>query len=398
MAYRRRLTRDVTIYDSGKCYNGYTLFAPTFERHAWLVDMHGRICHHWELDNPPASHGKLLPNGNLMWQAKGEGAIQDFVGSGSELVEYDWEGNKLWRWDEPGINHDFLVLPNGNLIINVYVPMPDEVSRKVKGGLPGTELRGKIWSCCLKEITRQGEELWEWNLYEHLDLENDVLCPLCPRHVWGFINSLDLLPDGKILFTMRLLNDFGVLDPASGEIVWRYGRDRELGHPHCCSVLENGNYMIFDNGLHRRGANPDLQIADIAASRVIEIDPQTREVVWQYMDPLAPNFFSAICSGARRLPGGNTLICEATKGHIFEVTAGKEIVWDYQSPFAVTRPDYWGWSISATVWQAHRFAPDFPGFAGRDLDPDRFEFGFRKRGRKDIEEEQTIKRLTSLGY
>lgn len=398
MPYRRKLTQDVTIHDSARTYDGYTLFAPTFGNDAWIIDMKGRVVQHWELDNPPASHGKLLANGNLMWQAKGEGSIQDFVGSGSELVEYDWDGNRLWRWEEPGINHDFIPLPNGNVIINVYVPMPDDVTKNVKGGMAGTELRGKMWSCCLKEITREGEELWTWNLYEHLNIETDILCPLCPRHVWGFINSLDLLPDGKILFTMRLLNDFGVLDPKTGEIVWRYGRDKELGHPHCCSVLDNGNFMLYDNGLHRQGADPELQIADIAASRVIEIDPKTKEVVWQYNDPLAPNFFSAICSGARRLPNGNTLICEATKGKIFEVTHDMELVWEYQSPFLVMRPNYWGWTLSATVWQAHRYAPDFPGFEGRDLDPERWEWAIRKKSAATIEEEATIKRLKSLGY
>lgn len=398
MAYRRKLTQDVTVYDSARTFDGYTLFAPTFGTDAWIIDMKGRICQHWSLETAPASHGKLLPNGNLMWQGKGEGSIADFVGSGSELVEYDWAGNRLWRYEEVGLNHDFLVLDNDHLVINVFKPMPDEVTAKVRGGLAGTELRGQMWSCCLKEITRAGETLWEWNAYEHLDPETDVLCPLCPRHVWGFINSLCALPDGKILFTLRLLNDFGVLDPATGEVVWRFGRDRELGHPHSVSLVGGGNYMIYDNGLHRVGSDPALQIADIAASRVIEIDPETREIVWQYMDPLAPHFFSAICSGAERLPNGNTLICEATKGKVFEVTRDCDVVWEYHSPFLVPRPNYWGWTISATVWQAHRYAFDHPGLADKNLDPDRYEWVLRERSQKDIEEEQTLKRLKSLGY
>jgi Arylsulfotransferase (ASST) len=397
MPYRRRLTSDVSVYSSAKTCDGYTLFAPTFGKDAWLIDMNGRVCHHWELENPPASHGKLLPNGNLMWQAAAPGSLSYFVGSGSELVEYDWEGNKVWRWEEQGINHDFLTLPNGNIVINVYTQMPDEQAAKVKGGIPGTEVEGgRIYTSTLKEISREGEVLWEWSLADHLDPETDIMCPLCPRRVWGFINSLDLMPDGRILFMMRLLNDVGIMDPSSGEITWRFGRDKQLGHPHCCKVLENGNITLFDNGLHRHSATD--HVGDISASRVIEIDPGSNEIVWQYMDPLAPNFYSAICSGAQRLPNGNTLICEATKGKLFEVTPGKEIVWEYQSPFLVTRPNYWGWTISATVWQAHRYAPDYPGLAGKDLDPGNYEFKFRSRTAKDIEEEETVKRLTSLGY
>jgi len=398
VAYRRKLTQDVTVYDPSRAFNGYTFFAPTFQSDAWLIDMRGNICHHWELEMPPASHGKLLPNGNVMWQCKGEGSLTDFVGSGSVIREVDWDGNEVWRYEEPGLNHDFLVLENGNLVVNVYVPMPDDVARRVKGGIPGTELRGRMWTCLIKEITREGETVWEWNIAEHLDIGKDVLCPLCPRHVWGFCNSLDRLPDGKILFTLRLLNDVGIFDPRTGEITWRFGRDKELGHPHSCSYLENGNILLFDNGLHRVGSDPNLQIADIAASRVIEIDPKTNEIVWQYMDPLAPNFFSAICSAAERLPNGNTLICEATKGRFFEVTRDMEIVWEYFSPFLVTRPNYWGWTLAVTVWAAHRYAPDYPGLQGKDLDPERYEWTIRLKSRKSLEEEAVLKRLKSLGY
>lgn len=396
--YRRKLTDDVTVHDPSKAFEGYTFFAPTFEKVAWLVDMQGRVVHRWEMETAPASHGKLLPNGHVMWQGKGPGSIADFVGSGSELVEVDWDGNKVWRYEEVGLNHDFLVLDDDRLIINVFTPIPGDRVEDIQGGIPGTELRGQIWTCCLKEISRVGEVLWEFNVAEHLDLEDDVLCPLCPRHVWGFCNSLARLPDGNILFPLRLLNDLAVLDPEKGEIVWRLGKDKELGHPHSCSVLPNGNFLLYDNGLHRVGADPELQIADISASRLVEIDPETREIVWQYMDPFAPNFYSAICSSAQRLPNGNTLICEATKGRLFEVTKEKEIVWEYHSPFLVTRPSYWGWTLAKTIWDAQRYAPDYPAFEGKDLDPENYEFVIRRRGEAEKREEAELKRLKSLGY
>ena len=37
-------------------------------------------------------------------------------------------------------------------------------------------------------------------------------------------------------------------------------------------------------------------------------------------------------SSARRLPNGNTLICEGDFGRIFQVTPGGEIVWEYVNP------------------------------------------------------------------
>jgi hypothetical protein len=43
---------------------------------------------------------------------------------------------------------------------------------------------------------------------------------------------------------------------------------------------------------------------------VIEVNRATKEVVWQYHDKPAQNFFSPYISGAQRLPNGNTLIIE----------------------------------------------------------------------------------------
>jgi len=397
MNNRRKLTQDVTIYDSAKTFDGYTLFAPTFGTDAWLIDMRGRVVNHWEMQHAPASHGRLLPNGNLMWQGKGPGSMdKHFVGSGSELVEVDWDGNEVWRYDEIGLNHDFLPLPNGNIIINIFTPLPDDLAKNVKGGIPGTELDGKMYTGVFKEITRDGETVWSWNPSEHLDPDKDAICPMCNRHVWGFNNSMALMGDGKLLFTLRLLNRVCMLDRKSGQIVWEFGEGEAIGHPHCCTALDNGNVLLFDNGLHRYST--ELNLADFAASRVIEIDPKKKEIVWKYQDPLAPNFFSAICSGAQRLPNGNTLICEATKGRLFEVTTEGEIVWEYMSPFTVMRPNYWDWTISATIWQGHRYAPDHPAFIGKDLDPHRWEWVIRKRPKEVSAEEEALKRLESLGY
>ena len=63
--------------------------------------------------------------------------------------------------------------------------------------------------------------------------------------------------------------------------------------------------------------------------RVLEIDPVTLAVAWLYA---APNFFSTNISGAQRLANGNTLITEGAPGRVFEVTAEREIVWEYINP------------------------------------------------------------------
>jgi hypothetical protein len=80
-------------------------------------------------------------------------------------------------------------------------------------------------------------------------------------------------------------------------------------------------------------------------SRVLEIDPISLDIVWQYtpaeagfLIPLdASRFYSPFVSSAQRLPNGNTLINEGSDGRIFEVTRSHELVWEYISPYRGSR-------------------------------------------------------------
>jgi hypothetical protein len=57
------------------------------------------------------------------------------------------------------------------------------------------------------------------------------------------------------------------------------------------------------------------------------------KIVWEYREKRESDFFSPRMSNAQRLPNGNTLICEADFGRLFEVTTGRELVWEYVDPY-----------------------------------------------------------------
>jgi len=80
-------------------------------------------------------------------------------------------------------------------------------------------------------------------------------------------------------------------------------------------------------------------------------------------------FASHYISSAQRLPNGNTLIDEGADGRLFEVTAQKEIVWEYVNP-------YFGTEEGATtnrVFRAQRvpydWVPQLPKPAERAVNP-----------------------------
>jgi hypothetical protein len=117
---------------------------------------------------------------------------------------------------------------------------------------------------------------------------------------------------------------------------------------------------VFDNGFHRRGPG-------MSFSRVVEVNPKTGEIEWEYRGNPPNSFYSFFASGCQRLPNGNTLICESINGRLFEVTPDKEKVWEYINPFYSKSPR--GSELSNQVFRAYRYGHDYAGIKGRDLNP-----------------------------
>ena len=190
------------------------------------------------------------------------------------------------------------------------------------------------------------------------------MSPGSPRRARSHGNSLNVTPGGDLLVSFRQTSTIGIADRESGDFKWKWGPG-EIKHQHNPTHLDSGMVLLFDNGSHRRGMD---------YSRVIEVDPDTNEIVWDYRGEPTMSFYSYNISSAERLPNGNTLICEGAPGRIFEVTPGKEIVWEYINPYflGVKRPTSANPSkYTNSVFRAHRYGPGHPALQGRDLDPAR---------------------------
>ena len=204
----------------------------------------------------------------------------------------------------------------------------------------------------------------EWRSWEHLDPEEDVICWLEGRHEWTHENALSVTADGDLLVSFRQTSTIGIVDKKTGDFSWKWGPG-EISHQHNPTFLDNGRVLLFDNGPHRPG---------FSHSRVIEVDPATNEIAWEYQGDPPISFYSYHISGAQRLPNGNTLICEGAPGRFFEVTPSNEIVWEYVNPVLAPSGRGGGGGASGmanSVFRVHRYGPDHPALAGKDLDPGR---------------------------
>jgi hypothetical protein len=157
-----------------------------------------------------------------------------------------------------------------------------------------------------------------------MEPERYPITPQDMRHEWTHGNTVAETAEGHILVSFRNISTVVMIERATGNILWQIGGP-PLAQQHDPRPLPNGNILIFDNGTHRHDHPATF-------SRVIEVDPKTTAIVWEYFDQSLFEFFSPYISGAQRLANGNTLICEGCHGRIFEVTQGGEVVWEYVNP------------------------------------------------------------------
>lgn len=349
-------------YNPQLSYRGYTLFSAG-ERSAFLMDMEGRFVHQWQ--NPKGiSNPKLLPNGNLIalaWPSENVAGQRGLNGQAAACYELDWDGNVVWEYADPWVHHDYERLPNGNTLLVKWVPLPKRLVRKIKGGYHNEEddpnhMLGDL----VIEVDSAGSIVKQWKSWEHLDPATEIICPLDHRMEWTHCNSISLTPKGDWLLSFRRVSTIIEVNARSGKIKWKWG-DGTTSHQHDAKYSSAQTITIFDNGVHRRG---------IDFSRAIEINAKTRKIVWEYAQDPPFSFHTIMGGSVDRLPNNNVLICETAKGHFFEVTRNKNVVWEYINPFFVTNPRLGG-RINM-VFQVHRYGLDHPALENRDLDPDRY--------------------------
>jgi hypothetical protein len=322
-------------YDPDRASPGFTLFTPnTGGGLVVLIDIEGNVSHTWQLPYPPGLYGYLTDRGTLFYNGKipndtytGQRAYQ-----GGVAMEVDWSGNVCWEVRYADHHHDGRLLRNGNIVLLCAAALPPDVASHVQGGLAGTEDPGGMYSDSLVELTTAGVKVWEWHIWDHLDpATHPITSPADTRAEWSHGNAVFELPDGDLLFSMRNVSTVIRINRQTGAIDWELGPP-PLSGMHAINPLPNGNLLLFDNGPYRVD---QARIAPSAApfSRVLELDPATNDIVWEYRDGVPHSFFSALISNAQRLPNGNTLINEGLSGRLFEVTSDGDVVWEYVNPY-----------------------------------------------------------------
>ena len=277
---------------------GYILFNLRGDDTVYLIDRQGREVYRWELDGITL-FARLLENGSLLvsgTDGRWNGGVR----------QIDPAGQTLWQYRHPAQHHDFLPLPNGNILL---------LSRQRKspaqlialGADPQNLPSQGLAAAHILEIQPTppdgGQILWEWSAWDHLIQDFDPTKPHYgpvadhPERIdlnynlahaahwrrpwdWQHSNSLAYNPQlDQIMLSIRHFSEIWILDHSTttaaargstggrsnrgGDLLYRWGNprawqagtpaDQQLFWHHNAHWIEPGrpgagNILIFNNG------------------------------------------------------------------------------------------------------------------------------------------------------
>jgi hypothetical protein len=352
----------VTIYETDRCWNGYTLLnsqsghqpdpnGPLYW--AILVDMEGNLVNEWAFTKVPI---KMIPGGYLWGIA------------GKAFTLMDWDRNVVRELNlKP--HHDFQIEGNP---VGYYAPGSEAMFEggkmlllertKPDQGLTAHISDYNLLDDALSVVDAGGNVLWQWKAWEHFEqmgfgaAAKDAIRTVCvaekkPNETdWTHGNAAAWLGPNKwydqgdlrfhpenVIISLRTMNITAIVARydhpegqwLSGDIVWRIGPDYSQGNPehklgqiigqHHSHMIPQGlpgagNIMIFDNGTDagygavvsglERGTYPNT-LSDF--SRVVEFNPVTMDLVWEYKQ----QYPTADLDGDGDIKGNERKFCSA---------------------------------------------------------------------------------------
>jgi hypothetical protein len=332
-------------YDPSRAFNGLTIYTAVKSQFpVRLMDMQGNTVHQWNLpfeqlegdrdDGLPLRRSvseltvaspRLLPNGDLLAVI----GTTTFTPWGYGIIKVDKDSNLLWKYMKQA-HHDLDIAPDGRIYALLH--------KVIRSPWPGLErITTPFLDDQIAVLSPEGEELAVVSVLEAIQdsTYQSLLMFVNPDQAKGdllHVNSITWLDEsmasrlpnaveGDVLISMRQIDVLAVLDLDTRVIKWAVRGPWHMQHDP--DVLADGSLLLFDN----RG-----DMKNGGTSRVLEFDPQTLEIIWEYPGHSEEILFTSIYGSQQRLPNGNTLISESNNGRLIEVTRSGDVVWEYKIP------------------------------------------------------------------
>ncbi|KUO59685.1 hypothetical protein APF79_05955 [bacterium BRH_c32] len=304
---------DSTAFD-GATFLTVSTAAPNIGYYYMIIDNNGNPIFYDKAEEG-SENFHMLPNGNtvineeLTLHGWAGGSESNYLILDSNFAHIDTYQMKNGYMAD---SHEFLMLPNGHVIMNCYDLQPVDLSSEVEGGKPNAMVAGSV----MQELDNDKNVVFQWRSWDHFNYLdtyfNTTLSAFDPIH----INSIELTVDGNLLISSRNLNEITKINRQTGDIIWRLGGknnqftfigEDETNKPlyfsrtHDVRQLPNGNITVFDNGMDRKSAKFSRAIE----YKIDEVN-KTAELVFDYRH--LPDIYAQFQGSFRRLPNGNMFI------------------------------------------------------------------------------------------
>ena len=263
------------LLNTGRAFDGYTLFTPIAEGNAYLIDNAGRAVHSWDKGRGGNATPYLLEDGSVIRVSRG-------------ITQHAWDGSLIWDFAYNNASyqghHDIEVLPNGNVLLLAKEFKTGEEAI-AEGRDPDALNTGRLESEKIVEVRRTGpttgEIVWEWRVWDHLSQDFDpakdnyAVVGEHPELIdinfgetnpngndddWLHANSIDYNPElDQIVLSVRQFSEPWVIDHSTsteeaashsggtsgmgGDILYRWGNpqayragaaaDQKIGRASC---------------------------------------------------------------------------------------------------------------------------------------------------------------------
>ena len=384
---------------------GMRLYGELSSTQAHLIDTSGTIAHTWQTNFRPGLAAYLLEDGSLLRTIRVNSPINT-AGRGGGIQRFAFDGTLLWdfRYDGPGFlsHHDIEPMPNGNVLLIAWEDKT--IAEATAVGRDPALISSQVFRPDhIVEVRptgpTTGDIVWEWHVWDHLiqDFDSnqanfgvvgdhpelvDINYPQSAAGTadWNHANGIayDPIHDWVVL-SARRQDEIWFIDHSTttaeaaghtggergkgGDLLYRWGNpaayragtaaDQTLDGQHNPRFIPPGypgagNLTVFNNLFAPQSSAVFELVLPLNAQGEFVLDPVTGRYgpvgpVWSYS---APGFFSAVISGAQRLPNGNTLICSGAQRRLFEVTSAGQTVWEHIANNSVFHTHY----VERTLW------------------------------------------------
>lgn len=338
-----------------------------------LIDNEGEVRWYWQVDDIGVRAVSLTSRGTFLAMLRPfvKDVIDDYTmtpeqirndehkkpmrrgsigfAGGTGLAEVSLTGETMWRLDLDKIEkekdyqviHHDILMDEEHHIHTLYRPKKI-ATISVNGKMEADTLGGDG----IMVIDTLGNVLKTWSVWSIWDIKNDPYI-VEYRYDRFHINGFCFDKAGNYLLSAPIEDQIWKVDAKSGELIWRFGRDGDFkmdttayfSFQHSPYIMENGDLMLFDNGLHNQQSG----------CRAFRLDEETRTAETTICALLPADKYTSRMGNASMLPNGNLLQCSSKTGSVMVTDKEGNVLWESVMHFAPYRAVY----VPAETWDQY---------------------------------------------